>query len=431
MKILVIGGGGREHAILWRLSKDRARHELYAAPGNAGTSAVATNVPIGAEDVDDLYAWAQIARPDLVVVGPEAPLCAGVADRLWNLGIPVFGPSKEAARMEGSKQFAKEIMNAAGVPTARAEVHTDAAEAIRALDHFGLPVVIKADGLAAGKGVIIAKTRAEAEAAIRDMLDSHKFGDASASILIETFLEGEEASILALVDGRNIAVLPPAQDHKRVFDNDEGPNTGGMGAYSPAPVVTPEIERKALRWIFRPVVEELAKRGIVYRGVLYAGLMIGPKGINVLEFNCRFGDPETQAILPRIEGDFAGLLLACAEGRLDPASLSVSEAACATVVMAAPGYPGKYPKGLPISGLSSASRIKGVTVFHAGTELKEGAVVTAGGRVLAVSAVGATLREAVDTAYAGVKKIKFEGAHFRTDIARRAFNRDKATGNGK
>ncbi len=423
MKILVIGGGGREHAILWRLSKDSVKHELYAAPGNAGTAAIATNVPIGAENIDDLYAWAQMARPELVVVGPEAPLCAGVADRLSNLGIPVFGPNQEAAKMEGSKQFAKEVMGAAGVPTARAEVYTDAAEAKAALAHFSLPVVIKADGLAAGKGVIIAQTKREAENAITDILDKKQFGEAGASLLIETFLEGEEASILALIDGHNIAVLPAAQDHKRVNDNDEGPNTGGMGAYSPAPVVTPEIEKTALKWIFRPVVKELAERGIVYRGVLYAGLMIGPKGVNVLEFNCRFGDPETEVILPRIGGNFAELLLSCAEGRLNPKDLKISDKACATVVMAAPGYPGKYPKGLEITGLDAAGKPKNTVVFHAGTAVKDGKTVTAGGRVLTVTALGGTLREAVDAAYEGVGKIKFEGAHYRTDIAKRAFNR--------
>lgn len=424
MKILVIGGGGREHAILWRLSKDSDGHELYAAPGNAGTASIATNIPIAAEDIDDLYAWAQVARPDLVVVGPEAPLCAGVTDRIASLGIPVFGPSKEAAQMEGSKQFAKEIMNAAGVPTAKAEVHVDATKAIAALDHFSLPVVIKADGLAAGKGVIIAQTRDEAVAAISDMLDKKQFGDAGASILIETFLDGEEASILALIDGRNIAILPSAQDHKRINDNDEGLNTGGMGAYSPAPVVTADVEKMARKWIFRPVVEELARRGIHYSGVLYAGLMIGSAGINVLEFNCRFGDPETEVILPRIKGNFAKLLLDCAEGRLDPASLSISKDACATVVMSAPGYPGSYPKGLEITGLDEANAPEDTIVFHAGTAEKDGKVVTAGGRVLTVSALGATLREAVDAAYEGVRRINFDGAHYRTDIARRAFNRE-------
>jgi phosphoribosylamine--glycine ligase len=422
MKILTVGGGGREHAILWRLSKDAEKHELFAAPGNGGTAAIATNLPISAEDVPVLVDWARANRPDLVVVGPEAPLCAGLADAISAAGIPVFGPCAAAARMEGSKAFAKDVMNAAGVPTAKAQTFTDSAAAIATLPAFGLPVVIKADGLAAGKGVVIATSAAEAEATVRSMLDSRQFGESSASILVEQFLEGEEASILALVDGERIALLPGAQDHKRVFDNDEGPNTGGMGAYSPAPVVTPEVEAFALEKIFRPTVAELKKRGIEYRGVLYGGLMIGPQGINVLEFNCRFGDPETEAILPRIEGDFAALLLSCAEGRMTT-PVAVSPKACTTVVMAAPGYPGKYPKGLPISGLNSAAALPDTVVFHAGTAVKDGAVVTNGGRVLAATALGADIRAAVDAAYRAVGAISFDGAHYRRDIARRAFNR--------
>ncbi len=423
MKILVIGGGGREHAILWRLSQDSETHELFCAPGNAGTASVATNVPIGAEDVNDLVAWIQLARPDLVVVGPEAPLCLGITDRITTLGIPVFGPCEAAARMEGSKAFAKDVMAAAGVPTAHAETHAETAAAIAALERFALPVVIKADGLAAGKGVIIAQTRDEAEAAIRSILDDHQFGTAGASLLIETFLEGEEASLLALIDGEHIALLPPAQDHKRINDNDQGPNTGGMGAYSPPPIVTDDVRDFARGKIFEPVVAELAKRGIIYRGVLYAGLMIGPAGINVLEFNCRFGDPETEVILPRIGGDFAGLLRACATGTLDPRTLEHLPFPCATVVMSAPGYPGKYSKGLSITGLDAVETMADTVVFHAGTALRDGAVVTSGGRVLAVTALGKNLREAVDKAYAGVRAIAFDGAHYRTDIARRAFNR--------
>ena len=423
MKILVVGGGGREHAILWRLSRDAAQHELYAAPGNGGTASIATNLPLGAEDIGAVAAWARDNRPGLVVVGPEAPLCAGLADALAAEGIPVFGPTKDAARMEGSKTFAKDVMAAAGVPTARAAVFTDSAAALAALPSFGLPVVIKADGLAAGKGVVIAKSADEAAGAVRSMLDGRQFGGASASILVEQFLEGEEASILALVDGERIALLPGAQDHKRVFDNDEGPNTGGMGAYSPAPVVTREVEEFALERIFKPTVAELKRRGITYRGVLYAGLMIGPQGINVLEFNCRFGDPETEAILPRIGGDFASLLLSCAEGRMTTAP-SVEADACATVIMAAPGYPGKYPKGLPISGLDAVAALPRTVVFHAGTAAAaDGGVSTAGGRVLAVTALGADIAAAVAAAYDAVGRIHFDGAHFRRDIAQRAFNR--------
>ncbi len=422
MKILIIGGGGREHALAWRLSRESARHQLYCAPGNAGTAAVATNVPIGAEELEELTAWAAAERPDLTVVGPEAPLCAGVADRLAALGLAVFGPVKAAARIEGSKRFAKEVMAAAGVPTARAETFTGATAARRALDSFTLPLVVKADGIAAGKGVIICQTRAEAEAAIDDILVKGLFGSAGRELLLEEFLDGEEASILALVDGERVALLPSSQDHKRIFDGDAGPNTGGMGAYSPAPVVTAPLLQRIEAEIIRPVVAELARRGIIYRGVLYAGLMIGEAGPKVLEFNCRFGDPETQALLPRIESDLAPLLLACARGSLDPAQLQISDAPCATVVMASAGYPGDFPRGLPIRGLAEAGAMERVVVFHGGTAVAaNGGVVTSGGRVLAVTASGHDMRSAVDRAYEAVARITFDGAHYRRDIARRAF----------
>ena len=420
MKILIVGNGGREHAIVWRLSQDAAGHALFCAPGNAGTAALAVNVPIGAEDLPGLVAWAKANRPDLVVVGPEAPLCAGLADLLEAEGLKVFGPGKAAARLEGSKAFSKEVMEKAGVPTARARVYTDCAAALAGLDGFSLPVVVKADGLAAGKGVVIAQTRTEAEAAVRDMLEGGRFGAAGAEVLIEEFLEGEEASVFALCDGERVALLPAAQDHKRVNDNDEGPNTGGMGAYTPAPIATPEVMAQVRDRVVLPTLAELRRRGIVYRGVLFCGLMIGPKGVNVLEFNCRFGDPETEVVLPSLEGDFAGTLLACAEGRLDPAALRIRKGAAVTVVMAAPGYPGSYPKGLEITGLGQAAA-KGCLVFHAGTATKDGKTVTAGGRVLTVTALGADLRGAVDAAYAGVAEIRFEGAHFRRDIAAKAF----------
>jgi len=423
MKILIIGGGGREHALAWRLARDSRPHELFCAPGNAGTEALATNLPLAAEDLDGLTAWAVGARPDLTVIGPEAPLCAGLADRLGGLGLCVFGPTQAAARLEGSKQFAKEVMLAAGVPTARAASFTSAAAALEALSRFSLPVVVKADGLAAGKGVVICQTRDEAETAIRWMLVDGQFGAAGRQLLLEEFLEGEEASVLALVDGERIALLPPAQDHKRVFDGDQGPNTGGMGAYSPAPVVTPALARDVLERIFKPVVAELARRGIVYRGVLYAGLMIGPDGPKVLEFNCRFGDPETQAVLPRLVGDLAPLLLACATGTLDPATLRIRATPCVTVVMAAEGYPGPYAKGREITGLESAAALPDVCVFHAGTARHGEQIVTTGGRVLAVTAWAADMRAAVDHAYQGVAAIHFAGAQFRRDIAKRAFDR--------
>ena len=425
MNILVIGGGGREHAIAWRLAQDSCRPTLFCAPGNAGTAALATNVPISAEDVPGLLAWAKEHRPDLTVVGPEVPLCLGLADAFTAEGLRVFGPCQAAARMEGSKLFSKEIMLAAGVPTAKSQSFDDADTAVAALASFSLPVVIKADGLAAGKGVIIAQTRDEAVAAIRSMLVDAVFGAAGAQVLVEEFLEGEEASILALVDGERAVILPSSQDHKRVFDHDQGPNTGGMGAYTPAPVVTPELMPVIMNTVILPVVRELKKRGIVYKGVLYAGLMIGPRGLNVLEFNARFGDPETEAVLPRLTGDLIPALEACIDGTLRDALVMVRPEVAVTVIMAAGGYPGPYKKGTPIYGLEEAAKVQDAVVFHAGTALKDGQVVTAGGRVLAVTAVGKDLETAVTRAYQAAAKIRFEGAHYRTDIAHRAFGREE------
>ncbi len=433
MKILVVGSGGREHAITWRLAQDEARHELFCAPGNAGTAAIATNVAIGAEDVEGVAAWAAENRPDLVVVGPEAPLVKGLVDALDKIGVAAFGPVAAGARMEGSKRFAKEVMKAAGVPTGMAETFTDAAAAKAALPAFGLPVVIKADGLAAGKGVVVAETAEQAEAAIDDMLVANKFGAAGAEVLVEEFLHGEECSILALVDGERAVLLPSSQDHKRVFDGDKGPNTGGMGAYSPAPVVTadklPAIKEK----IILPVLRELKKRGITYRGILYAGLMVndensnphGPlaksgSSVNVVEFNARFGDPETEAVLPRIGGDFATALLHAATGCLRDEDVTVKDECAATVIVASGGYPGSYEKGKEITGLEGNPAL----VFHCGTKRTEdGKVLTSGGRVLSVTGLGPDLRSAVDAAYAGVERISFENSFHRSDIAHRAFER--------
>lgn len=423
MNILIVGGGGREHAIARRLAQDSCRPTLFCAPGNAGTAALAQNLPISAEDVPGLLAWAKEHRPDLTVVGPEVPLCLGITDAFNAAGLRVFGPCQAAARMEGSKLFSKEIMNAARVPTARSASFENADAAVSALDGFSLPVVVKADGLAAGKGVIIAQTRDEAVEAIRSMLVDAVFGSAGAQVLIEEFLEGEEASILALVDGEHAVILPSSQDHKRIFDQDQGPNTGGMGAYSPAPVVTPALLPVIMDTVILPVVRELKRRGIVYKGVLYAGLMIGPRGLNVLEFNARFGDPETEAVLPRIAGDLIPALQACIDGTLSDALIQVRSEVAATVIMAAGGYPGTYKKGTPIYGLDEAANVPHSLVFHAGTALKEGQVVTAGGRVLAVTALGPDLKTAVGRAYEAVSKIRFEGAQYRTDIAHRAFNR--------
>ena len=435
MKILVVGSGGREHAITWRLAQDAEKHELFCAPGNAGTAAIATNVAVGAEDVEAVAKWARENNPDLVVVGPEAPLVKGLVDQLLSLGIPAFGPVAAGARMEGSKRFAKEIMDAAGVPTGKAETFTDAAKAKAALPSYGLPVVVKADGLAAGKGVIVAETTEQAEAAIDDMLVANKFGAAGAEVLLEEFLHGEECSILAMVDGENAVLLPSSQDHKRIFDGDKGPNTGGMGAYSPAPVVTSDKLPMIKEKIIMPVVRELKKRGITYRGILYAGLMVNdenanPHGpiaksgstVNVVEFNARFGDPETEAVLPRLGGSFATALLHAATGCLKDEDIVVKPEAATTVIISSAGYPGSYEKGKEMSGFEAAAAA-GALVFHCGSKAVDGKVVTAGGRVLSVTGMGATLREAVDTAYAGVKEISFDGMFYRKDIAHRAFER--------
>ena len=432
MKILVVGGGGREHAIAWRLSKDPVKHEIFCAPGNAGTAAIAKNIPLHAENIDGIVAWSVEEQPDLVVVGPEAPLVAGLVDALEAVGIKAFGPVAAGARMEGSKLFAKEVMKAAGVPTGRAEAFTDPEKAKAALPGFGLPVVIKADGLAAGKGVVVAETLEEAATAIDDMLVANKFGDAGAEVLVEEFLDGEECSILALVDGETAVLLPSSQDHKRIFDGDKGPNTGGMGAYSPAPVVTDSMLPEIRDRIILPVVQELAKRGIKYRGILYAGLMVTPEGgriaksgsrVNVVEFNARFGDPETEAVLPRLGGDFSKALMNAATGCLTSGDVVVRPEMSATVIIASGGYPGAYLKSKPITGLDTAAA-KGAVVFHCGTKVENGGVVTSGGRVLSVTGLGATLREAVDTAYAGVSEIAFEKAYYRKDIAHRAFGRN-------
>jgi phosphoribosylamine--glycine ligase len=423
MKVLIVGGGGREHAIAWKLAQDSAHPELFCAPGNAGTAQLATNVPIAAEDVEALTVWAAEQRPDLTVIGPEAPLCLGLTDRLQALGLRVFGPSAAAAKLEGSKEFAKEVMREAGVPTAGFTVACTVREAREAVRRFGLPVVIKADGLAAGKGVYVCQDHEQAEAALDDIFVRGVFGDAGERAVIEEFLRGEEASILALVDGATIVPLSSSQDHKRVYNDDEGPNTGGMGAYSPAPVVTDALWPVIREQILEPTVAELRRRGIVYKGVLYAGLMIGPEGPKVLEFNCRFGDPETQAVLPRIDGDLLPALQACVDGTLSPDQLRWKPDPCVCVVMASGGYPGAYAKGKCIHGLEEAAAIEGTMVLHAGTALEDGRVVTSGGRVLGITALGADLAEAIRRAYRVIRSVTFDQAQYRTDIGARALNR--------
>ncbi|MEI6165700.1 MAG: phosphoribosylamine--glycine ligase [bacterium] len=423
MKVLVVGGGGREHALIWKLSNDSCHPVLFCAPGNAGTLELATNVAIEADNIPALVAWAVEHRPDLVVVGPEVPLCAGLTDALEGKGIRVFGPSRAAARLEGSKVFAKDVMVAAGVPAAQSSTFTDAQKAIDFISDIGVPIVIKAEGLAAGKGVTVCLTRDEAERAVKEALVDEAFGAAGQRILVEEFLEGEEVSVLALTDGEHVVLLASAQDHKRVFDGDRGPNTGGMGAYSPAPALKeaqmPMIERE----VFGRILTELKSRGITYKGVLFAGLMMTANGPMVLEFNCRFGDPETQAILPRIQGDLIPALEACIDGTLSPEMIQYKPEACVCVVMAAGGYPGPYQKGKKIGGLKAVVGMPGTVVFHAGTQARDGEVFTAGGRVLGVTALGDGLKAAVDRAYGAVKRISFDGALFRSDIAAKAFRK--------
>ncbi len=421
--IFIVGGGGREHALAWKLHHDTSRPTLYCAPGNAGTATIATNLPIAADDVAALAAWAAANRPELTVIGPEAPLCAGLADQLRALGLAVFGPDAAAARLEGSKVFAKDVMREAGVPTAAAEVFTHAAEAKEYLRRAGAPVVIKADGLAAGKGVTVCATLAEAEAAIDAILLDGAFGAAGSSALIEEFLDGEEASILALIDGEHIELLASSQDHKRALDGDQGPNTGGMGAYSPAPVVTDAWWPVIRAEVFEKTLAALRRRGLTYRGVLYAGLMITPKGLRVLEFNCRFGDPECQAVLARWEGDLRPALEACATGNLKPDMIRWKPDPSVCVVMAAGGYPGPYATGTPIHGLAEANALPGVVAFHAGTRIEGDTTVTAGGRVLGITATGHDLETAISRAYAAVDTIRFNGAHARRDIGWRALQR--------
>lgn len=422
MKILVIGGGGREHALVWKLTRDSRNPCIYCAPGNAGTAGLATNLDIRAEDLPALVAWASSNRPDLTVVGPEAPLCAGLVDAFQEIGLRVFGPDREAARMEGSKVFAKEVMQAAGVPTARSSTFTECEPALRFVREVGAPIVVKAEGLAAGKGVSVCQTTAEAEQAVREMLEEGVFGDAGKRILIEEFLDGEEVSVLALTDGEHVVLLASAQDHKRAYDGDQGPNTGGMGAYSPAPLLKDEMLPFVEREVFQRTLAELRRRGITYKGVLYAGLMMTRNGPKVLEFNCRFGDPETQVILPRIDGDLIPALQACIDGTLSAELIRYRPESCVCVVTAAGGYPGSYRKADAISGLAEAGAVAGAVVFHAGTRLRAGGVVeTSGGRVLGVTALGRDLRSAVDLAYQAVGRIAYEGMMFRRDIAQKAF----------
>ncbi|NWG71071.1 MAG: phosphoribosylamine--glycine ligase [Parvularculaceae bacterium] len=419
MKVLLVGGGGREHALGWKIAQSPLLTKLFVAPGNPGIKPLGERLALGAEDVDAIVSAARARAVDLVVVGPEAPLALGLADRLRAHGVPCFGPSQAAARLESSKAFMKETATRAGAPTAAFGRFKDVAAAQAFLAGMSAPYVVKADGLAAGKGVVIAETFAEADSAVRDLLGG-RFGEAGAEIVIEEFMAGEEASYFVLTDGETILPLAAAQDHKRAFDGDKGPNTGGMGAYSPAPVFSTEVEEETLARIIRPVLAEMRRGGTPFQGVLFAGLMIGESGPRLVEFNARFGDPECQVLMRRLEGDLLPALHAAATGRLHEVTLQWSRNAAAVIVLAADGYPGAYRKGGEIKGVARADALPGVVVFQAGTEEKDGRLFASGGRVLSVSAVGATLPEAVRRAYAGVDAIEWRDGFCRRDIGWRA-----------
>lgn len=421
MKVLVIGSGGREHALAWKIRQSPFLSKLYLAPGNAGTAGLAESVPIPAEDIEGLAVFAREKQVDLTVVGPEAPLAAGIVDRFQADGLKIFGPTKAAAQIEASKIFAKEIMVRSGVPSADFRIFDKAADAKHYLIEAEPPFVIKADGLAGGKGVEVVQSCEEAVQVVTRFMEEKSIGGAGTRVLVEERLEGEEVSLLVLTDGENFVPLASAQDHKRVFDLDRGPNTGGMGAYSPCPFLSAQDFHKVLEQCVRPILQGLAKEGKPYRGVLYAGLMLTKNGPYVLEYNCRFGDPETQVVLPRLKSDLLPLLLEIAEGRLPAGPLEWDDRYALNVVLASGGYPGSYPKGKVISGWESVSGKEDVFVFHAGTARNErGELVTAGGRVLSVTGLGETLKAAQEKAYEVVYQIRFDGVHFRKDIGRRA-----------
>lgn len=423
MNILVIGGGGREHALLWKIAQSPKATKCYAIPGNPGMESLAVcRGDISVEDNRAIVDFAKAQAIDLVVIGPEVPLTNGLTDALEEVGVLVFGPSRLAAEIEGSKVFSKHLMEEYHIPTAKYAVFTDAKEARAYVEREGAPIVIKADGLAAGKGVVVAMTVEEALAAINDMMEDNAFGDAGSRLVIEEFMEGEELSLLAFTDGHTIVPMIPSQDHKRAYDGDEGPNTGGMGTYAPAPVGTPEVINEAYEKVLRPTIEAMQKEGRPYKGCLYAGLMVTKSGVKVVEFNCRFGDPETQVVLPLLDSDLVDIMLACAKGTLDTIDIEWKRGAAVCVVLAAGGYPASYEKGKPIEGISIAEK-EGAIVFHAGTKRTGDTVVSHGGRVLGVVGQAEDIKQAVDKAYAGIECISFQDAFYRKDIAHRALRR--------
>ncbi len=423
LSVLVVGGGGREHALAWKIAQSPLVTKIYAAPGNPGIAQFAECVPLAADDLPSLRDFAVSRRIDLTVVGPEAPLAAGITDLLTKEGLLVCGPDQAGAQMEASKVFMKTILRKYGIPTADFRVFEEYDEAEQYVLTRKLPIVIKADGLAAGKGVAVAQTYEEAVAFLGDVMERRVFGAAGDRVVIEECLTGEEASYIVFTDGQKVVPLPSSQDHKRIGDGDTGPNTGGMGAYSPAPVVTAQVEERVLRDIFEPLLAGLRAEGIAYRGILYAGLMIENGVPRVLEFNVRFGDPEAQPLFLRLASDLVPLLLQCAQGEITDAAIEIDPRPTVCVVMASGGYPAGYTKGHPIEGIEAAEKEYGVVVFHAGTALSEGRLVNSGGRVLGVTAIGDTLQGAIDRSYRAVGKIHWEGAYWRTDIGRKALLR--------
>ncbi len=420
MKVLVVGGGGREHALAWKAAQSPKVKKIYAAPGNAGIAQFAECVPVKAEDAGALLNFAKSASIDLTIVGPEGPLSLGIVDKFTKDGLRIFGPSGKAAVIEASKQFSKDLMKKYKIPTAEYEVFTEKAAAEAYVRKKGAPIVVKADGLAAGKGVVVAETVEEAIGALDLIMSQKAFGSAGDRVVVEECLQGEEASFMAFSDGKTVVPMASSQDHKRVFDADKGPNTGGMGAYSPAPIVTRKLERQVMEKIMIPTVRAMEEEGRLFKGVLYAGLMIHEGEAKVLEFNARFGDPETQPVMARLDTDLIDIIEAILDGKLSNIRIAWKQDSAVCVVMASGGYPGTYEKGKEISGLDKAAAHKQVTVFHSGTSVKNGRIVTDGGRVLGVTGLGPVVAAAIDNAYAAVREISFQGAHYRRDIGARA-----------
>ncbi len=417
MKVLVVGGGGREHAICLKLAQSPKVTQLYCAPGNGGIAQVAQCVPIKATDVEGMVKWAKENAMDFVMVAPDDPLALGMVDALEAAGIPAFGPRKNAAVIEASKAFSKELMKKYHIPTAQYETFTELAAALSYIEAQGAPIVVKADGLALGKGVVVAATVEEAKAAVRDMMEDKKFGDSGSTVVIEACMTGPEVTVLAFCDGKHLVPMPSSQDHKRAYDGNQGPNTGGMGAFSPSPHYTPEVARRCMEEIFLPTVAALNAEGRPFQGVIYFGLMLTKDGPKVVEYNARFGDPETQAVLSLLDSDLMDIFQACVDGTLDKIDIKWKDQAACCLVLASGGYPVQYQSGYPISGLEEAGQ--NATVFHAGTKLGEdGQILTAGGRVLGVTALGATLEESISNSYTAAKPISFQDMHFRKDIGR-------------